>query len=320
MKAKSIRLHGDEMGEDDESSKFSNAEPRSLREIQKFVWQAISRPLTGDYRMRKRWIDGRDLNKLADQFVLPSKNMSSFDRLEIYNQQYWYRLLDCFDDDFPGLKSLLGEKRFSELTREYLSTHPSGCFTLRDLGVNLVSFLKSRTDLIEPDVELCLEMAGFEWARVVAFDGLAKQPIDEQFIKTSSPENLKLSLQPYVTLLELNYALDVYAVAFNRHERDQSEAGSGKPRGTRRKPDAPWPVQEKVYLVVHRHENTVYLKRVDLAAFVILSQLLRAETLNDSVMAAVARLEADKVVVENLQLDIQEWFALWMRLGWFCIP
>ncbi len=318
MKAKSTQRRN-RNSDDNGSNQLADVEPRSLREIQQFVWQAISRPLTGDYQMRKRWIDGRDLNKLADQFVLPSKNLSSFDRLEIYNQQYWYRLLDCFDDDFPGLKSLLGEKRFLDLTREYLSAHPSGCFTLRNLGVNLVSFLRNRTDLIEPEIELCLEMAEFEWARVVAFDGPAKPSIDEHFIKASSPENLKLTLQPYITLLELNHALDVYTVAFNRHERDQSEAGSGKPRGKRPRHNAPWPVQEKVYLVVHRHENTVYLKRVDLAAFVILSQLQQGETLNDSVIAAVARLETDNIVVENLPRDIQDWFSLWMRLGWFCI-
>lgn len=320
MKAKQRSENSEKVGRNKTLDQPDKTQTRPLREIQNFVWRAISRPLTGDYQMRKRWVDGGDLSKIADSFVVPSDNLSSFERLQIYNQQYWYRLLDCFDDDFPGLKSILGEKRFSNLTREYLTVHPSSCFTLRNLGEHLVSFLRNRTDLIEPEVELCLEMTSFEWARVVAFDEVAKQPIDEQFIKSAAPENLRLALQPYVTLLELNYALDVYAVAFNRHQRDQSEAGSRKPRGKMRKSDAPWPVQEKVFLVVHRHENTVYLKRVDLAGFVILSELRRGATLNESVITAVGRLEEEKMVVENLAQDIQEWFALWMRLGWLCVP
>lgn len=320
MKAKSIPSKNKKLTQDSQSDQRDDLPPRSLREIQSFVWNAISRSLTGDFQMRKRWIDGGDLNVIADRFILPNETMSSFDRLEIYNQQYWYRLLDCFDDDFPGLKSILGEKRFSALTREYLTVHPSSCFTLRNLGEHLVSFLSNRTDLIEPDVELCMEMSRFEWARVVAFDGAAKKPIDEQFIKASPPDKLTLALQPYITLLELNHALDVFAVSFTRHQRDQSEAGSGKPRNKNRNTKAPKPVREKVFLVVHRHENTVYLKRVDWPAFLILMNLQRGATLNDAVMAAVSRLEEESVVVENLQGDLQEWFALWMRLGWFCIP
>lgn len=307
-----------EVNRNDLEGPVSNDGPGSLRQLQSFMWQAISRAPTGDFEMRKRWVDGTDLREVANQYVRASANLTSFQRLEIYNQQYWYRLLDCLEDDFPGLKSLLGERKFEKLSREYLSAHPSSRFSLRDLGENLVSFLEIRNDLIEPDVLLCLEMARFEWARIVAFDGMAREPIDEHFIKASAPETMALALQPYITLLELNYALDHYAIDLNRSQREPSEAGGGKPRVKRRLNSAPWPVREKVYLVVHRHENTVYLKRVELPAFAILSALHCGSTLSDSVMAALSRLEEDGIVDHNLERDMQDWFALWMRLGWLC--
>ena len=31
----------------------------------------------------------------ASEFIKPNDRLSSFERLEIYNRQYWFRLLDC---------------------------------------------------------------------------------------------------------------------------------------------------------------------------------------------------------------------------------
>jgi hypothetical protein len=295
-------------------------EPRPLRDLQNFMWNAVSRSLTGNFEMRKRWLDGRDLRQVSEEYVSPSGSLSSFERLEIYNQQYWYRLLDCFEDDFPGLKAVLGNKRFDKLAREYVSGHPSKSFSLRNLGENLVSFLQTRTDLIQPEVVLCQEIARFEWAQVEAFDGERKTPIDQSFLQDKTPFDIILALQPYITLLELNYALDDYSVALTRHNRDRSEAGSTKPREKHEKKAAPQPVPLKNYLVVHRHENTVYFKRVELAAFLILSALSSGRSLNDSITDAVSNLNENGFQSENLESDIQDWFGLWMRLGWLCAP
>jgi len=284
------------------------------------MWQAISRSLTGDFEMRKRFIDGSNLENKATEFVLANKTLSSFERLEIYNQQYWYRILDCFGDDFPGLKAVLGERRFSKLAKEYLSAHPSRSFSLRNLGENLAPFLETRADLVDPDSQLCLEMARFEWSRIVAFDEGSRTPIDQEYLKNTPPDKLTFSLQPYITLLELNYALDEYTTILNRHQRDRSEAGGSKPDEKRSTRKAPWPVQEELNVVVHRHENTVYLKRVDRPAFLILSALASGQTLTDAVADAVFKLEEAGMEYANLETEIQNWFALWMRLGWLCEP
>src|SRR5260370_32290524 len=54
-------------------------------------------------------------------FRSPSATLSSVERLEIYNRQYWFRLYDSFEEDFPGLKAVLGQKRFERLMRAYRS-------------------------------------------------------------------------------------------------------------------------------------------------------------------------------------------------------
>ena len=52
------------------------------------------------------------MNKVADSFIKPNDRLTSFERLEIYNRVYWFRVLDCLYDDYPGLRAVLGERKF----------------------------------------------------------------------------------------------------------------------------------------------------------------------------------------------------------------
>jgi hypothetical protein len=295
----------------------------SLQQIQEFLWQAVSRPLDWDFAAGDSWIGEKSFSLTASEYVKPSKRLTSADRLQIYNQQYWYRLLDCLEDDFPGLRAVLGANGFLALAKEYLKEHPSRSFSLRDLGSDLPEFLEARTELITPNVALCRELARFEWAQVVAFDGPSFEPVDDQYILTGNPETLRVSIQPYITLLNLTHALDLYSVALNDHRRDRSEAGSSKCEANSpdsRLDSAPWPVQEQVYLVVHRLENTVYFKRMDAPGFMILSALSRGHSLSEALTAAVSLMQEHEISVDNLQTDVRKSFALWNRLGWLCKP
>ena len=60
---------------------------------------------------------------VADAFIKPNDRLTSFERLEIYNRQYWFRIIDCFYDDYPGLRAVLGERKFSQLCRAYLAKY-----------------------------------------------------------------------------------------------------------------------------------------------------------------------------------------------------
>ena len=74
------------------------------------------------------------MKSVASGFIKPNDRLTSFERLEIYNRQYWFRLRDCFNDDYTGLRAILGDRRFERMAVAYLERHPSECFTLRNLG------------------------------------------------------------------------------------------------------------------------------------------------------------------------------------------
>ena len=108
-----------------------------LRQLQGVMAGALLRPLTSQWGMQKRWTQGSRMDKLAAEFIKPNDRLSSFERLEIYNRQYWFRVLDCLYDDYPGLHAIIGEPKFMKLATAYLSRYPSDSYTLRDLSNRL---------------------------------------------------------------------------------------------------------------------------------------------------------------------------------------
>ena len=86
-----------------------------LDQIQRSMFDAVRQPLTAAENMRQRTRDGRSLHDIADAIIKPNDRLTSFERLEIYNRQYWFRLYSSFEEDFPGLKAIVGNAKFEQL-------------------------------------------------------------------------------------------------------------------------------------------------------------------------------------------------------------
>src|SRR6201998_4445168 len=114
----------------------------NLLNIQRRMARAVMTPLTPSARMRATAPDGRSLRKVAAEIIKPNDRLTSFERLEIYNRQYWFRVLSAFAEDFPGLRAVLGERRFDAVAKAYINDCPSPSFTLRNLGSKLEAWLR----------------------------------------------------------------------------------------------------------------------------------------------------------------------------------
>ena len=84
----------------------------TLLELQRRMAEDVRRPLTSDYEMQKTTENGGSTEEIATSYIAPNPRLSSFERLEIYNRQYWFRLISAVSEDFPTLNALLGPKRF----------------------------------------------------------------------------------------------------------------------------------------------------------------------------------------------------------------
>src|ERR1700741_4088673 len=117
----------------------------TLLELQRRMAEDVRRPLTADFEMRDTADDGASVGTIAASYIRPNDRLSSFERLEIYNRQYWFRLISAVSEDFPTLNALLSTKRFDLLILAYLNEHPSTSWTLRDLGAKLPQFLEAHS-------------------------------------------------------------------------------------------------------------------------------------------------------------------------------
>ena len=179
--------------------------------------RAVMRPLARGDAMQKKWTDGRPTKKIAESFIKPNDRLTSFERLEIYNRQYWFRVRDCFYTDYPGLRAILGDKKFERLTDAYLAKFPSQSYTLRNLGSRLVKFLESEPRWTSPHKQLALDLARLEWAHTEAFDNEAKPPLKTGDLAGLDAAKIRLKLQPHLTLLKLENEVDNFLIQLKKN-------------------------------------------------------------------------------------------------------
>src|SRR5215469_4763562 len=101
-----------------------NQKMESFAQAQKVMAQVIMRPLKED-SMQIELDDRTSIAELAKSLIKPNRSLTSFERLEIYNKQYWYRVLDSLEEDFEGVLTILGREKFTLLCEAYTSQNPS---------------------------------------------------------------------------------------------------------------------------------------------------------------------------------------------------
>ncbi len=276
------------------------------------------RPLRRDDGMQTAWKDGSPAADVAARIIKPNDRLSSFERLQIYNQQYWWRLLGSFGEDFCALRAVVGARKFDKLAVAYLDSIGSTTWTMRDLGRQLESFLRAHPELTAPHTRLSLDIVRVEWARVVAFDEPGKPVLDPKKIAALPPDRLRIGLQPYLTLLELAHPVDDLLRKF---KESQIETGtfSNAVSATvtrRRTRIAARPSRQPVHIAVHRLHLAVYYKRLEPEACRLLTALRDGATLADACGSAFAD---SKDLPAACAEKIQRWFAQWMEFGWLCL-
>ena len=288
-----------------------------LAQLQRRMAAAVMQPLTREEQMRRRDREGRSNEREAAEFIKPNDRLTSFERLEIYNRQYWFRLFASFEEDFPGVQAIVGRKRFDALMRAYLEACPSTSFSLRNLGSRLVVWLGENPEYAKPHVEAACEMAALEWAQIEAFDGAAWARLTPEML-LGVGEDSRMTLQPYLRLVRAHFAVDDALIAV-RNESGSSNGSSNNAsagHATRRLRTIRSLPREDVFLAVHRHEDSVYYKRLAREDFQMLSALQEGSTLGEALDAGF---EGSAIAEDARPAYVQSAFAHWMDLGWFCV-
>jgi hypothetical protein len=290
-----------------------------LLKLQRTMSRAVMQPLTADERSQRTAPDGSAMRAYASRFIKPNDRLTSVERLEIYNRQYWFRLLSSMAEDFPGLRSVLGEKRFDAMCKAYLVDCPSTSFTLRNLGSKLESWLRKHPNWAGEKQPVALDIVRLEWADIEAFDGAAEPPLEAGDLAGLPGENLRLKLQPYVRLLSFRYPVDDLLLAVRKEDEDTDFASNAfQEKRKRKRVQAVAKLEPApIFLVVHRVDFSVYFRRIAAEEFAILTALRDGKTLGQAIEVAFTK---SKVIESQRSALVQQWFQNWATLGWFCKP
>lgn len=135
--------------------------------------------------------------------IVDAPQISVHERVEIYRQGYYLRLIEILEREFSALKNLLGKPAFDAICHDYIDAYPSTHFSVRAYGRFMVRFLSTRPSS-EP---LHLELAEFEWAFGKVIDAPDGPQLTIEDMGSIPPEawaELRLELHPSLRFLSLS--------------------------------------------------------------------------------------------------------------------
>ncbi len=158
----------------------------------------------------------------SEEYINATQELSSEDRMRLYNHSYWIRLLNALHEEYPFLSRLFGKEDFDNtISIPYLTAYPPTHWSLNLLGKNLFAFLKKSYH--EKDRDLVLKTAEIDWVCQQCFFAVAHPPIDLTLYTGEKAEELldiPLRLQSHVYLLQANGHFMLYREAFLKETHD----------------------------------------------------------------------------------------------------
>ena len=229
-----------------------------------------------------------------------SSKLDPADRIAVYANAYFARLVDCLGEVFPILKRALGAEAFDGFAVEYLRENPSRSYTLHRLGLRFPEFLAStrppRDDPSVPDwADFLVDLARFELELYEVFDGpgIESGPrLDAaqlEVLDSPAAGTAQLVPAPCLRLIESSFPVSEFYT--------QARAAA---------PDVEleFPGPQPSWMALTRRDFVV--RRVPLAAgeYVLLKQLKEGAPFGPTLEAAAEREGLDEEVVGA-------WFARW---------
>jgi len=244
-----------------------------------------------------------------------SRNLTAAERIGIYANAYYSRLLECVGECFPMLKATLGGEVFAGFAFDYLQRYPSRSYTLDRLGENFPRFLDETRPGPEDGGPLpgevgwpdfLIDLASLEWALAKVFDGPGTEGqtlLTPEALQAFPPERFaeaRLIPVPCLRLVASRYPVNAYFTAARRAE----EAGE----------EAPVPDPSPEYTAITRREFIVRRYSITLPQHALLAALQSGATVAEALAAAAAVSELDD---DALAAELRSWFHLFTAEGFF---
>lgn len=224
--------------------------------------------------------------------VLPSKRLSSVERLEIYAHMYYARLVEVMENEYPTTRRILGGHAFATACRRFIAKNPSRTRTLNSLSAKFPDFL-ARTLPKSNRSGLAVDVARIERAMEEVFDAPRAEPMTAaQFAAFGADASgrARLKVTPALRMLALRYPANETMSALRRGEKPRIP----RPRATS--------------VIVFRRGYQVFRRDQEPAQWKLLALLVGGKPLAAAVRANVRGGGAN---AERVAKRLGRWFEEW---------
>jgi hypothetical protein len=230
----------------------------------------------------------RDLGAI----VLPSKQLTSVERLEIYAYMYYARLVEVMQGEYPTTRQILGSHAFAAACRRFVARNPSRTRTLNSLSAKFPDFLAKTLPKTNRN-GLAVDVARIERAMEDVFDAPRAEPMTAaQFaaLGADASGKARLKVTPALRMLKLRYPANDYMTAVRRGEKPRIP----RPRATT--------------AIVFRRGFQVFRRDQEPEQWKLLASLVAGKPLATAVRASV---RGGGASAERVAKRLGRWFEEW---------
>jgi putative DNA-binding protein len=144
----------------------------------------------------------------VEAMVAGDARLSAVERLDVYANMYFFRLLDVLRDDYPKVVAALGDAAFHNLVTDYLAACPPAHPSIAHAGAGLPRFLEAHAATRERP--WLPGLATLERTHTELFDGPDADPVTMEELRRTTPgEMMTLVLRPIPCARLLSHPLAV---------------------------------------------------------------------------------------------------------------
>lgn len=283
--------------------------PYTLKSTQEWFASIIANRMNEDSTIHSIAPDGMLIAEEAARYVVPSSSLPPHLRMQIYNQQYWWRLLKTLHENFPLVTRLFGYHAFNEtIGIPYLLKYPPNHWSLTLLGERLSKWIAE--EYHAPDKPLIQNAAQLDWAFMASFIAPLFPALNVGHLDQGNLEQLlsyTFYLQSHIFLFKWDYDLLAFREIFLQHDVDYWTENNfpSLPKG------------KTYHFVLYRStKNYINWKEVSFAEYLLLETFKQGSSM-EAACEIIERQES--AIYEQAAQHLQKWLQDWVSRGWLIL-
>lgn len=279
--------------------------PKELASLQKWFASIITTPLGKNDGIQTK-VAGRSVIEDARLYINPTQTLHPHERIQIYNQQYWWRLLKHLQTAFPIAVCILGRNQFNKkIGVPFLVKDPPSHWSIHALGKNLPEWMAAYYRGAERS--LLYDAMCLDWAFLAGNICERQQSLDLVQLSQQSPEHLlayTFHLQPHIFLFTWKSDLFAFRSALLLQHVDYW-LQNPLPKLTKDK--------EHYFILYRNMNNQMAWRAITRGEYLLLEKFQKGA----SITTACEYIETlEKELYEQIAEKLQEWLQIWAKAGW----